>query len=154
MNVPTLPYVERILDIVGKRDIHGHDYLARVLIDYGRAVLEAAPSARVEVTVSQAEKIADIFGSKPARFSKVAEAHDMIAAVQQVLGPSLGLVTREEMAREVDSLRDLLREARDSVVSDLNHAEAAALQRPAELRFCRDLLAKIDAAIAKEKGNG
>ena len=56
-----------------------------------------------------------------------------------------------EIARlraEVDYLRELLREARDSVNEELNHAEIN--RRQESIDYSRDLLAKIDTAIVKE----
>lgn len=60
-----------------------------------------APSAQVEVTdeVAHAVNREFLYGQR----GETNCGRAVIAAVQQVLGPQLGLVTREEMAREVEA---------------------------------------------------
>ena len=84
--------------------------MCKAVSDYGSTryiyaeMLAAAPQPPVvEVTMAQAEEITRIMDSKPMRMTRVANGHDMIAAVQQVLGPTLGMVTREELALAVEA---------------------------------------------------
>lgn len=85
-------------------------------------------------------------------------AREPTAEMSAVGGQYLGIgmlgdyeLADTEIARlraEVDYLRELLREARDSVNEELNHAEIN--RRQESIDYSRDLLAKIDAAIVKE----
>jgi len=68
IHVSTLSYVERIIDIVQKRSIAADDFFAKVLIDYGAAVLAAnqsqpaaLPSLRT-LTDAECEAIGIEFG--------------------------------------------------------------------------------------------
>ena len=64
---------------------------------------DAAPSAPVEVTDEVAAEIGRSIWKAPIRGSHAQEGRDAIEAVQQVLGQHLGMVTREEMARQVEA---------------------------------------------------
>lgn len=94
---------QAMLDAAEKIDWSGEDVLGNCCNQW-YAMLAAAPQTPVvEVTMAQAEEITRIMDSKPMRMTRVANGHDMIAAVQQVLGPTLGMVTREELALAVEA---------------------------------------------------
>jgi hypothetical protein len=71
------------------------------------AALNAAPAPPVvEVTDEVAERVNDEWDRLVMRQDCSPDAacgYDMIAAVQSILGPTLGMVTREEHAREVQA---------------------------------------------------
>ena len=68
-----------------------------------RKTLAAAPAPPVvEVTDDVAKAVLMAFADFPVRLRNAWTGQDMIAAVQSVLGPALGMVTREEMARAVE----------------------------------------------------
>jgi len=65
------------------------------------AAINAPPT--VEVTDDLARDIHREYADNKGDGSKVCSGRAMIDAVQSILGPTLGLVTREEMVREVEA---------------------------------------------------
>lgn len=69
-----------------------------------RKTLAAAPAPPVvEVTDDVAKAVLMAFADFPVRLRNAWTGQDMIAAVQSILGPTLGLVPREDVARMVDA---------------------------------------------------
>jgi len=89
-------------------------------------MLAAAPAPPVvEVTDEVAKRVNDEWDRLVMRRDcspDAAYGYDMIAAVQSVLGPALGMVTREEMAREVEA-------AYRECASELCHYDAALVDK-------------------------
>lgn len=111
----------------------------------------APPAPVVKVTDEMAERVSELWDALPMRRDcepAAAHGYDMIAAVQQVLGPTLGMVTRDELARAVDRIAELERllgEAREDVVDCLNEAQNERIEYHARL------LAEIDKAMEAGK---
>lgn len=69
-----------------------------------RKTLAAAPAPPVvEVTDDVAKAVLMAFADFPVRLRNAWTGQDMIAAVQSILGPTLGLVPREDVARMVEA---------------------------------------------------
>ena len=113
-HVPVTMYTTRILDLVQKRDIASDDYIAKVLMDYGTAVLAAnaiaaAPQPQIVVTDEMCERVSRSFDAMPIRAIHREYGRDMIAAVQSELGPQLGLVqttNSAHLSRDIPILED------------------------------------------------
>lgn len=84
---------------------------------YGEMLAAAPPPPVVEVTDEVADTISRRIMDSYDYADTIDHGRAMIAAVQQVLGPHLGLVTREEAQSEIAELRNRLSVAIDALAT-------------------------------------
>ena len=136
-----------------------------------RKMLAAAPAPPVvEVTDLVAEAVFRAWIRNAGNHeTRADDGRNMIAAVQSILGPTLGMISREEMAQaaqKIDDQRESLREhmsmvrERDAEIAALR-ADSARLDwllhwlaDPVNCRNIRFDRAMIDAEIREGGGNG
>jgi hypothetical protein len=104
-------------------DKHSDRYVALgTALDYYTEMIAAAPAPPVvDVTDDVARQIAnEYYGGAPVNAPEVAGQH-MIAAVQSILGPTLGMISREEHAAAVEAA---YREGTHQLCGDWPESEA------------------------------